>query len=234
MPDESKKTTGSDEPPADFFMAVDAALLGSGSLYRVYPEPDALVFLRVGMFFAPLGVEVGRKGPSGHWFGSAAEAAKPVISGAVAVGGIILIILLRMVIRGGAPLGGALDVLLSLVLSLGLPFGLAALWFVRGTLKRAAALDVMTADERQVEAGRDRRNRVLTADDVTEASLDKAAGGWGMDKLVPAKLTLTLHPNGKFKLRLEHRRDVKAAARAVKRLIGKQNVAVSLPLKEKE
>src|SRR5262249_60680466 len=83
-------------------------------------------------------------------------------------------------------------------------------------------------------AERGRRNRVLTAGDIAEASLDKAAGGWGTDKLVPAKLTLNLRPKGKFKLRLQNRRDVKAAARAVKRLIGTKHVAVSIPLKGNE
>src|SRR5262245_48820470 len=178
MADPLVKTDAGDDPPAEFLMAADAALLGSGSLYRVYPEADALVLLRVGTFFGPLGVEVGRKSGGGHWLGSAAEAAKPVIAGAVVVGSVILVILLRIVLRGGAPVGGVLDFLLAMGL-VGLYFGLVTLWFIRGTLKRAAALDAMTADERRAEAGRDRRNRVLTAGDIAEASLDKAAGGWG-------------------------------------------------------
>src|SRR5262245_4886090 len=234
MPAEGKTTGARGEPPADFFMAVDAAMFGSGSLYRVYPEADALVFLRVGMFFGPLGVEVGRKGRSGHWLASAADTAKPVLSGAAVVFLVILIILLRIVIRGGAPVGEALDFLLLVVLAIGLPFFLATLWFIRGSLKRAAALDAMSAEERRAEPERDHRNRVLTAGDIAEASLDKAAGGWGTDKLVPAKLTLNLRPKGKFKLRLQNRRDVKAAARAVKRLIGTKHVAVSIPLKGNE
>ncbi|HEY1381274.1 MAG TPA: hypothetical protein VGF55_31025, partial [Gemmataceae bacterium] len=187
------------DPPDEFFMAADAALLGSGGLYRVYAQPDALVLLRVGTFFGPLGVEVGREGPRGHWLGAAADAAKPVITGAVAVGAVVLVILLRLIIRGRETVVGAIDFLLILAV-FGLYFGLVTLWFVRGTLKRAAALDAMSVEERRA-AGRDRRNRVLTADDVAAASIDKAAGGWGTDKVVPAKLTLTLRPKGTLKLR---------------------------------
>src|SRR5262245_20272595 len=100
MSDESGKAEARDDAPAAFFMAVDAALLGSGSLYRVYPEGHALTFLRVGAFLGPLGVEGGRKGPDGHWLGAAASAAKPIVSGAVMIVSIIGIILLRLILRG--------------------------------------------------------------------------------------------------------------------------------------
>jgi hypothetical protein len=237
MSDSSARRKAGNDPAkerqAEFFMAADIALLGSGGLFRVYADGDALLMLRVGTYFAPLGVEVGRKGRGGNWLGWAADAAKPVISGAVLIGVVVLVILLRMIIRGRQTVGGALDFLLIIGVFAVFFAGLV-LWFIRGSIKRAALLDAMTPDERRTEAEHNRKNRLLRAGDIAEASLDKAAGGWGSDKIVPAKLTLTLHPKGKRKLRLENRKDVKLAAKAVRRLIGKENFAVNVPLKEQE
>src|SRR5262245_58854079 len=140
MSDSARIITSAEKQPAEFFMAIDAALLGSGSLYRVYPDDDRLILLRVGTYYGPLGVDVGRTVRGGNWLGSLAYAAKPLISGAAVFGSIILIILVRMMVRGKLPIGGALDVVLVFAL-LALFLGLLALWLIRRTVVKAKALD---------------------------------------------------------------------------------------------
>jgi hypothetical protein len=220
-----------------FFLAVFQSGLRGSRIYRVYPGPDGLLVLFAGPLVVWIDVEMARKIDPTHWAVKAAGALK---TGAVAaVGGALMVaaILLRIVLRAGRDdPSAAADILTGAVVItvLCVVFAIVAVTAtVRRVTTRVAYLDALTEDELRAEAARDQWSFRVTARNVSDVSIDplEKADVLGAKPGGPAaRLTFTHDPTGKWKLNLVRAKDIKAAVRAFRRLLGPGKVEVTVPL----
>jgi hypothetical protein len=102
--------------------------------------------------------------------------------------------------------------------------------------QRAAVLDRMTLSELRTEAESDTANFKMTADNTTKARIESPRLGMfeesGTDDLIVGRLSFTHATAGKWELVLLSQADAKMAMGAFRRVLGYDNVHVSLRLKQ--
>jgi hypothetical protein len=225
-----------DSPPeAKFFLAIFASGLQGSRIYRAYPEDGAISFLYAGPWMVFINVEAARDLDRAGWVVQTAATLK---TGLVVVGGVVAVaagVVLRLVSRtADKSLADAADLVALLIV-----FGAIALVItvlataaaVRNTTKRAAFLDSLPPEQRGEEVEREKRNFRLTPDTTSEVRMDPSGDGDGRAGQ-SALLSFRHRPTGKWKLRLPTIRDQRAAARAFRRLLGKDKVEVNIQLKK--
>jgi hypothetical protein len=220
-----------------FFLAVFQSGFRGSRIYRVYPGPEGLLFLYAGPLVVWIDVEMARRIDPTHW---AVKAAGALRTGAVAaVGGALIIaaVVLRLVLRAARDdPSAAADILTGAVVItvLGVVFAIVAVTVsVRRVTTRVAYLDALTEDELRAEAARDKWSFRVTARNVSDVCIDPLdkSNVLGARPGGPvARLAFTHDPTGKWKLNLVRAKDIKAAVRAFRRLLGPGKVEVTVPL----
>jgi hypothetical protein len=222
-----------DEPAAKFFLAVYQSNWSEARLYRCYPDPTGVSFLYTGPAIAFLDPEVARGGKKGTKT-RAADAlrtgAKRFAAGAAVVGLLLAAIALRLVLRGKADPGDFVGLLVMLGVMVPTVFLGMMVVTLRKIVRRTAELDVMSPDERAEEAARDKKSFRVTADNTGGARIgpDDTVGGRRLK--AAALLSFRHDPTGKWKLSLPAKKDAKAAAKALSRLLGREAVEVTIPV----
>jgi hypothetical protein len=95
-------------------------------------------------------------------------------------------------------------------------------------------LDALSEEGLRREAAADKWNFRATAADVSDVRLDplKTSGVLGATRDGPvARLSFSHRPTGRWRLNLVTPADTQAAVRAFRRLLGRGQVAVNVPLK---
>lgn len=223
---------------AKFFLAVSQSSLQGSRIYRVYPTPDRLLFLFAGPMVVFIDVETARRIDATNW---AIKAANMLRTGAVAAAGgflVLAVVLFRVVLRIALDNPSmAWDLVTMLVV-----IGVAAVAFtivavastVRLITKRVAHLDALTEDGLRGEAAADKRSFQATAGELSDVRIDPlgASGVLGAREGGPAaRLSFVHRPTGRWKLNLVTARDTKAAVRAFRQLLGKDQVEVNVSLR---
>lgn len=234
--------TGTPAARPKFFLAGFIGGLREARIYRAYPDERGISFLWSGPAVAFLDIEMARGG-SHDWKTKVADALKTSF---VTLGGGLLfalsigvLVLGRVVVRDvrqGATFNvtDIIGVLLMLVTIFTVVAIVVFTSSVRRIAKRVAELEALSPDQLRAlaESGDDRRNFRVTAHNVSEVSIDPHTGTVGGKPTAAAKLTFRHEPTGKWKLNLVSHKDTRAAIRAFRHLIGRDNVDVNVSLKK--
>jgi hypothetical protein len=222
---------GAPEPAAKFFLAVFPGTLGEPRVYRAYPDQEGISFLWAGPTNAFVDPELARGK------GIKAKAAGAFKTGLVSAAGFgVLVLAIIIAIGGRLAARGQTNVtdIIGMVLGVGAILAVSVILILTTSLrkitKRVTQLDAMSRDELWAELDEDKRNFRVTADDVSDVSIDPP-GTAGGSKPAAARLTFQHEPTGKWKLNLVARKDVRAAARAFRQFLGRDAVAVNVSLK---
>jgi hypothetical protein len=95
-----------------------------------------------------------------------------------------------------------------------------------------AVLDAMSAEQLRAEAESEKRSYRATADNVRDVSIDPYDRAAGSRTGSAALLSFRHDPTGMWKLSLLKLKDARAAARAFRKLLGKESVEVNVSLKK--
>jgi hypothetical protein len=173
----------------------------------------------------------------GDWKAKASESLKTGLVSAIGAGvvilGLITAIAGRMILRGQE--GQNVTDLIGLILTFGAVMAVAAIVAmtsgIRRIVKRCKELDAMSREDLREEAEIDKWSFCATAQDITDVSIDSHDSAGGGRSGSAARLTFTHDPTGKWKLSLLKMKDARAAARAFRQILGKDNVEVNVLLK---
>jgi NhaP-type Na+/H+ or K+/H+ antiporter len=204
----------------------------------VYPGPDSLLFLFAGPMVVFIDVETARRIDPTNW---AIKAANMLKTGVVAAAGgflVLAVVLFRVVLRIALDNPSMAWDLLTMLVVIGVGTVVFAIVVVgssvRWITKRVAHLDALTEEELRAEAARDKRSFQATAGDLSDVRIDPLtrSGVLGAAEGGPAaRLSFRHRPTGRWKLNLVTLKDTKAAARAFRQLLGRDQVAVNVALR---
>jgi hypothetical protein len=223
---------------AKFFLAVFQSSVQGSRVYRVYPTPDSLLFLFAGPMVVFINIETARRTDSTNWV---VKAANMLRTGAVAAAGgflVLLVVLARVVVRIALDDPSMAWDLVTMLVVIGvgsIAFLIVAVASsVRLITKRAAHLDALTEEGLREEVVKDKRNFRATAAELSDVRLDpltKSGVLGAAEGARAARLSFTHKPTGRWKLNLVTSRDTKAAVRAFRQLLGRDQVAVNVSVR---
>jgi hypothetical protein len=233
-------------PKPDFFLALFWSGIREARIYRAYPDPDGVAFVYAGPAVAFLDPELARGGGHGDW---KARAVQSLRTSLVSAGGALVLLVGVLVLIGGRILANQvaagrpvfegrplptdfIGMLIAFVAVFAVTVLVVLTTAVRRITRRVAALDALSAEQLRAEAETEKRSFRATADNVRDVRLDPGEQAGGGRPASAARLSLRHDPTGKWKLDLLTRADARAAARAFRRLLGKDEVAVNFPLRE--
>jgi hypothetical protein len=206
-------TTGSlanpdgDAPPEYFIAAYEGTLVHLPKLYRIYPDGDGLLVIHAG--------------PFNWWMVDSLKSWSRVRNSAA---------------RTGAMHGAAVGFGIGLVASAVTLITSAS--EARELAKRAAVLDPMPIDQLRTQTVADKASFRLTADTASDVRIYPPSTSIFANKnvqgAIEGNLRFTHRPTGKWDFLLLTKPDAKAAIRAFRSALGKENVAVTLKLKREE
>jgi hypothetical protein len=196
-----------DAPLQYFIAAYEGTLVHLPKLYRVYPDCDGLLVIHAGPF---------------NWWMVGARKLWSGVRGAAA--------------RAGAMHGSAVGFGIGLAASVVGIFTSAS--EARELAKRAAVLDPMSIEQLRTQTVADKASFRLTADTASDVRIYPPSTSIFANKNVQGAIVGNLHfthqPTGKWDFLLLTKPDAKAAIRAFRGALGKENVAVTLKWKRDE
>jgi hypothetical protein len=209
-PSQNKDAAANPDPkgPPDYFIAAyDGSLVHFPKLYRIYPDGDGLLVIHAGPFNWWM-VDSLR-----NWAGARDTA-------------------VRTAAGHGAAAGFGIGLAASVV---GIFTGASE---ARELAKRAAVLDPMPMEQLRTQTVADKASFRLTADTASDVRIYPPSTGIFANRKVQGEIVGNLHfthrPTGKWDLLLLTKPDAKAAIRAFRGALGKENVAVTLKVKREE
>jgi hypothetical protein len=191
-----------DGRPAYFLTAFEGAV-STAKLFRVYPDGESLLFIHAGPFHRSMAL--GDRGRE--------RAVKSVMRAGSQHG------------PGGSEIAGvAAGIFLAVD-------WVTAKKLAHDVAKRAEVLDAMTVEQLRAEADANKPSFRVTAGNVSDVVIEEPPNTfWSGDQSklgIVGFLRFTHRPTGKWKLQLLTRKDTRAAVRAFRKLLGKDNVEVS-------
>jgi hypothetical protein len=202
----------------------------------VYPDAGGLSFLGLGPPHPWIDLESARKLDGTHWAVRVSQLIRKGVAIAIAGGsaavGVLGLVLLKAALKDAPKV---LDIILYVLTAAGIfiPLGLLVLTAsIRLFTGRVAHLDSLTEGQIRDEAGRGKWHSFRAeAGEVGGVSIDSAEAK-GVAGKAAALLSFTHEPTGKWKLELVALKDVKVAVRAFRQLLGQDEVAVNVRLKQ--
>ncbi len=220
------------DAPGKFFLAVFESSISESRIFRAYPEADGISFVYAGPVLPTIDPETARGKVHGDWKTKAAEALKGWMVGAggaaCLVFGVFILIAGRLFLRGRAADATDLLSLILIILTMVVVGALVGVGMaVRRLTKRVAHLETMTRDDIRREAETEKRRFRATAENTREVIIDPPPRTADR-KNAAGRLSLRHDPTGKWKLNLVSTKDVRAAARAFRQLLGKDGVEINV------
>ncbi|MFL5340748.1 MAG: hypothetical protein ACJ8F7_11405 [Gemmataceae bacterium] len=239
--DEEEAGSESDRPESgprgpEFFLAVFQNGVRESRIYRGYPDADGLSFVYAGPAILFLDPEVARGTGTGDWKVKAADALKSGLVKAGVAGllflGIIIVIAGRLALRDHHNATDLIGMFLMFATVMAVAVVVALTSAVRRVTRRVAVLDAMTAGQIRAEAESEKQSFRATADSLHNVRIDPYEEADGGKPDFAARMSFRHDPTGKWRLILVTRKDARAAARALLKLLGKDGVEVNIPLKK--
>jgi hypothetical protein len=228
------------DPEADdsglkFFLAAYQGGFREARIYRGYPDAGGVSFVYAGPAILFLDLEVARGAGAGGWRVKAADSLKTGLVGAAGAGLVILAVIIaiagRLALKDARNATDLIGMGLAFITIFAVATIVALTSALRRITRRVAVLDAMSAEQIREESESEKLSFRATAVNVDEVKIEPHDPQGGGRQGSAARLIFRHDPTGKWKLSLLKRKDLKVAARAFRKLLGKDRVEVTASLR---